>query len=262
LSEHICADSAFQLSHFLKSSSSLRTLTKAGKLKDTEYVNRDMECLKTSNAIESITRSTSLVKLSLEDILFGEHCPLECFLSSTRTLLDFSYRQNYSNMTYRTAQAIGRGFAKNKSLVNLQWDTPYGLDFMEEVFFGSIDHIKLKSLFLSTKLTKLSSQALRSLLHCNETLERFELELFISEGGLPTMVPVLVGLAQNTGLKEVLIHSETSASDKTVATAWTDMLQRNTSINILDSTDDDWEGDSDCCRACEQLYARNGAPLE
>jgi hypothetical protein len=48
------------------------------------------------------------------------------------------------------------------------------------------------------------------------------------------MASVLAGLARNTGLKEVLIQSESS---------WTDRLNKNESINILDLTDD--EGDSD-----------------
>jgi hypothetical protein len=106
-----------------------------GKGQYTREVGSEIESLKTHIVIESISRS-SLGKLSLHDVVFGEHCPLEGFLSSTRTLLDFSYIQTYSTMTYETAQAIGRGFAKNKSLVNLLWCTPLGLDFMEEVLYG------------------------------------------------------------------------------------------------------------------------------
>jgi Ran GTPase-activating protein (RanGAP) involved in mRNA processing and transport len=245
LSNHLCADSALQLSHFLKSSPSLRRLTMTGKGQDTEEASREIETLKTSIVIESISRSSSLVKLRLFDVVFGKHCPLEAFLSSTRTLLDFSYSQAYPTMTHGTARAIGRGLAKNKSLVNLQWCTPLGLDFMEEVLFGLLKHIKLKSLVLETKLTMSSSLVLRSLLHCNETLQRFELALFSSEEESPTMVSVLAGLAQNMGLKEVKIRSESPETGTTLATAWTDMLQRNTSINILDLADDAWEGYSD-----------------
>jgi hypothetical protein len=107
---------------------------------------------------------------------------------------------------------------------------------MEEVLFGLFDHIKLKSLVLLTQLTKSSSLVLRSLLHCNE--------MFSSEEAFPAMASVLAGLAQNTGSKKAVIQSESSETDTTVATAWTDMLQRNTSLKILDLTDDDWEGDS------------------
>jgi hypothetical protein len=208
LSNHLCADSALLLSHFLKSSPSLRRLAMNGKGQGTEKASREIETLKTSIVIESISRSSSLVKLRLFDVVFGKHCPLEGFLSSTRTLLDFSYSQAYSTMTHGTAQAIGRGFAKNKSLVNLQWCTPLGLDFMEEVLFGMLKHIKLKSLVLETKLTMSSSLVLRSLLHCNETLENFELALFSSKEEFLTMAPVLAGLAENTGLKDVKIRSE------------------------------------------------------
>jgi Ran GTPase-activating protein (RanGAP) involved in mRNA processing and transport len=251
---HLCAESAFQLSHFLKSSPSLRRLEMTGKGQETEEVRREIESLKTSIVIESISRSNSLVKLRLKNIVFGENCPLEGFLSSTRTLLDFSYVQNDSTMKYGTAQAIGRGFAKNMSLETLRWQTPVGLDFMEEVLFGLLDHINLKSIILRTQLTRSSSQALRSLLHCNKTLERFELALFSSEEEFPTMAPVLAGLAQNTGLKKVVIRSESSETDMTLATAWTDMLQRNTSIQMLDLNDDDWEGDSDY-RLCSAVAA-------
>jgi hypothetical protein len=154
LSHYLCADSALQLSHFLKISPSLRRLTMRGKGQVREGVRRENESLKTSIVIESISRSSSLVKLTLHDAIFGDHCPLEGFLSSARTLLDFSYILNLdSTMTYETAQAIGRGFAKNKSLVNLQWLAPIGSDFMEEVLFGLFDHVKLKSIVLRTQLT-------------------------------------------------------------------------------------------------------------
>jgi Ran GTPase-activating protein (RanGAP) involved in mRNA processing and transport len=239
LPHQLCADSALQLSHFLRSNPSLRRLTMFGKGDDAEEINREFETLKTSIVIESISRSSSLVELSLYDVVFGEHCPLEGFLSATRTLLNFSYSQTYSTMTCKNAQAIGRGFAKNRSLVKLQWNTSEGLEFMEEVLFGLFDHNKLKSLELELSLTKSSCQVLRSLLHCNETLEYFKLLLHGSEEEFPAMASVLAGLAQNKGLKEVLIQSESSENDTTLATAWTDMLRRNTSIKILDLTCDE-----------------------
>jgi hypothetical protein len=40
LSEHLCADSACQLSHFLRSSPSLRRLRMTGKEQDTEEISR------------------------------------------------------------------------------------------------------------------------------------------------------------------------------------------------------------------------------
>jgi Ran GTPase-activating protein (RanGAP) involved in mRNA processing and transport len=252
LSKHLCADSALQLSHFLRSSPSLRRLELNGNGRDTDEFGRENETLKTSIVIESITRSRSLVKLALHNVVFGEHCPLEEFLSSTRTLVDFFYVQTYSTMTYETAQGIGRGFEKNTSMLNLRWHTPDGLDFMEEILFGLLDHIKLKSLDLQTTLTNTSTQALRALLHCNDTLERFKIFVDTSEDNeeFPTMTRVLAGLAKNTGLKEVLIRSKSSETDTRLAAAWTDMLRRNTSIKILDLFDGDlrddfWCGDID-----------------
>lgn len=110
LSKYLCADSTLQLSHFLKTSPSLRRLTMIGKGEHTEEVSKENETLKTSVVIESISRSSLLVELRLSDVVFGEHCPLEGFLSSTRTLLDFSYYQDYSTMTCETtAQAILEG---------------------------------------------------------------------------------------------------------------------------------------------------------
>jgi hypothetical protein len=81
LSKHLCADSAFQLSHFMRSSPSLRHLTMAGKGQDTKDISREIEfeTLKTSIVIESISRSSSLVKLSLRNVVFGEPCPLKIF---------------------------------------------------------------------------------------------------------------------------------------------------------------------------------------
>jgi Ran GTPase-activating protein (RanGAP) involved in mRNA processing and transport len=245
LPHQLCADSALQLRHFMKTSPSLRRLTMFGKGDDAEEINTDFETLKTRIVIESISRSSSLVKLSLYDVVFGEHCPLEGFLSTTRTLLNFSYSQTYSTMTWRNAQAIGRGFAQNKSLVKLKWSTPVGLDFMEEILFGLFDHINLKSLALETKLTKSSSQVLCSLLHYNETLVRFKLILNGSEKESSSMASVLAGLAQNKGLKEVQIQSESSETERALAMAWTDMLQRNISIQFLAlTTHADWDGNS------------------
>jgi Ran GTPase-activating protein (RanGAP) involved in mRNA processing and transport len=58
------------------------------------------------------------------------------------------------------------------------------------------------------------------------------------------MASVLAGLAQNTGLKEVKIQNESSETDTALATAWIDMVQRNTSIKILNLADNEWVGGS------------------
>jgi Ran GTPase-activating protein (RanGAP) involved in mRNA processing and transport len=227
LSENLSVDSTLQLSHFMRFSPSLRRLKMRGKARG------ESETIKTNIVFESISRSSLLVNLSLRNVIFGDHCPLEDFLSSTRTLLEFSYFQSYAALTYPAAKAIGSGLAQNKSLVKLNWDAWEGAEFVEEVLFGLCEHTSLKALKLKIRLTESSSLALRSLLHCNRTLEL----LFLTQSGATnqTMVAVLAGLAQNTGLKEVTFENEFSNETESAETnAWTNMLQRNTCITMLD----------------------------
>jgi hypothetical protein len=62
----------------------------------------------------------------------------------------------------------------------------------------------------------------------------------------PSMV-VLAGLAENTGLKEISFKTDSSGeTNATLATAWTIMLQRNTSITKLDLRQCDSETTFDC----------------
>jgi Ran GTPase-activating protein (RanGAP) involved in mRNA processing and transport len=237
-SANLCVNSTLQLSHFLRSTPSLQRLEMHGNAQGTDEY--EFSIIKTSDVFESMSRSSVLVKLTLINVIFGEDCPLEGFLSSTRTLLELTYFQSYSTMTHQVAQAIGSGLAQNKSLVKLNWYTWEGAAFMEEVLFGLFDHPSLKTLELKIKLTKSSSQALRSLLHCNGTLESLALKQIEDHEKIPTMVAVLAGLAKNTGLKEVSFatesaeETESAETDATLATAWTNMLQRNTSITMLD----------------------------
>jgi hypothetical protein len=247
--------STLQLSHFLRTSPSLRCLDMHGDEQNTK------ETTKTSIVFESISRSSLLTKLTLRDVLFGDDCPLEGFLSSTRTLLEFSYTQSCSPMTHQVAQAIGSGLAQNKSLVKLDWNAWVGVAFVEEVLFGIFDHTSLKTLELNIRLTKSSSQALRSLLHCNGTLERLVLKQLEDHEKIPTMVSVLAGLAKNTGLKEFLFETDSYQTDANLATAWTNMLQRNVSIKILDLRNADCVGAENCgiCSAVAEGLAENSA---
>jgi Ran GTPase-activating protein (RanGAP) involved in mRNA processing and transport len=259
-SENLSVHSTLQLSHFLRTSPSLRCLEMRS---EEQYSTEDEETDATKAYIvfESISRNTLLIKLTLQDIVFGYDCPLEGFLSSTRTLQEFSYIQSYSTMTHPVAQAIGSGLAQNESLVKLKWDTLEDFSFVEEVLFGLSDHIGLKTFELNIGLTKSSSQALRSLLHCNGTLERLALKQRQWHEIIPTMVSVLAGLAQNTGLKEVLFETNDSfATNATLATAWTNMLQKNTSIEVMDFRNTEFEQDADCelCSAvAEGLFANS-----
>ncbi len=124
LSSHLCAYSALQLSHFLRSSPSLHRLRMNGKGQVTEEVARENESLKTSIAIKSISHSSSLVKLTLSNTSFGENCPLEGFLSSTRTLLDFSYFQNSSAMPHGVGIPELRNVADRKKTDEIRRTRP------------------------------------------------------------------------------------------------------------------------------------------
>jgi Ran GTPase-activating protein (RanGAP) involved in mRNA processing and transport len=240
LSENLCVNSTLQFNHFFKTSPSLRRLEMRGKEQDTKE-DKLKATIKASIVFESISRSSVLVKLSLVDVLLGDKCSLEGFLSSTRTLLEFTYYQSCSTMKYKVAQAIGSGLAQNKSLVKLRWSAPQGNQFMEEVLFGLCDHTSLKSFELKIRLTKSSSQALRSLLHCNGTLECLTLTQFEDHEKIPRMATVLAGLAKNTGLKEFSFETCSGETNAALATAWINMLQRNTSIKVLDLRDPDSE---------------------
>jgi Ran GTPase-activating protein (RanGAP) involved in mRNA processing and transport len=244
-SENLSVQSTLQLSHFLRTSPSLRCLEMRS---EEQYSTEDeeMDAIKASIVFESISRRSLLTKLTLRDVCFGEDCPLEGFLSSTRMLLEFSYIQSYPTMTHPVAQAIGSGLAQNKSLVKLEWDTWEDATFVEEILFGLSDHFSLKTLELKIRLTMSSSQALRSLLYCNGTLDRLTLKQRRDYEIIPTIVSVLAGLAQNTGLKEVLFETDSFESNATLATAWTNMLQKNTSIRILDFRNTEFEIDADC----------------
>jgi hypothetical protein len=76
-----------------------------GKGEFVEGVGRDIEFLKTSIVSKSISRSTSLVMLTLEDVAFGEHCPLDLMLAKTEESVG--------------ATILASGLSDNHSLANL-----------------------------------------------------------------------------------------------------------------------------------------------
>ncbi len=90
-----------QLSHFLKTSPSLRHLAVRGAEEHPKEDELKDTFMKTSIVFESISRSSLLFKLKLSHVLFGDECPLEDFLSSTRTLLEFSHIISVT-LTYQT----------------------------------------------------------------------------------------------------------------------------------------------------------------
>jgi hypothetical protein len=258
LSTNLCVHSTLQLNHILETSPSLRRLEMQGNVQGTDEEELK-HAIKASIILESISRSSLLVKLTLREVHLEDDCPLEDFLSSTRTLLEFSYIiHSNSTMTYQVAQAIGSGLEQNKSLVKLSWSsTRQEDDFLEEILFGLCDHISLKTLDLEIRLTKSSSQALRSLLRFNGTLETLSLKQFEDQENFPTMVSVLAGLAQNKGLKKVTFGTDLGKSNATLATAWTSMLQRNTSITMLDLSNLDRIERELCSAVAEGLIANS-----
>jgi hypothetical protein len=232
-STNLCVYSTLRFNHFLKTSPSLKRLQIQGKAQDPKE-DEEKAIINAVIVLESISRNSVLVSLTLSDVLLGDDCHLEGFLSSTRTLLQFSFFQSYAALSYPAARAIGIGLTQNKSLEKLSWEMTQGFKFLEEVLCGLSNHIGLKTLELKVKLTGLSSLALRFLLKFNRTLEH----LFLTQDGanerFETMVAVLAGLAENTGLKEFTFDSDFGETNATLATAWTKMLQRNASITMLD----------------------------
>jgi Ran GTPase-activating protein (RanGAP) involved in mRNA processing and transport len=260
LSGNLCVRSTLQFGSFMERSPSLRRLEMHGNAQGTNEDDLN-DAIKACIVLESISRSSLLVKLTLREVLLEDNCPLEDFLSSTRTLLEFYYFQSNSTMTHQVAQTIGSGLAQNKSLVKLHWYVNESVDFLEEVLFGLYDHISLKTLELTSQLTKTSSLALRSLLHFNVTLESLALTQLAEHEKIPTMVSVLAGLAQNTGLKEFSFGTDSGETNATLATAWTKMLQRNTSITMLDLRKADCkenaDADSELCSAVAKGLVKN-----
>jgi hypothetical protein len=69
LSHHLCADSTLQLSHFLRSSPSLRSLNMSGKDEDTEEVDSRRTLLLNQFPVEARWLSFHSATLSLESIV-------------------------------------------------------------------------------------------------------------------------------------------------------------------------------------------------
>jgi hypothetical protein len=84
-----------------------------------------------------------------------------------------------------------------KTLVEIQWKAYRQSTFWKR-FCLTFDHHQSQDLLLVTHLTKSSSLALRSLLHCNRTLERLILNAKHTTRKFRRWCAVLAGLAQKT----------------------------------------------------------------
>jgi hypothetical protein len=77
--------------------------------------------IKTNIVFESISRSSVLAELILFNVIFEEDCPLEGFLSSTRTLLELAIFQNYSTMTLWNLYSISSSLATDHLEIRNSW---------------------------------------------------------------------------------------------------------------------------------------------
>jgi hypothetical protein len=163
-------DSSIPLLHFLRSSPSLQSLV----------VTRDKSAsvIKNSHStvyiLQAISHNKLLVKLELNSLVYEKPSLIEEVLGKTLTLEELKVTESERSDS-EVYHAFRRGFEQNNSMTSLEWVSqgPYTYPDHDlgEVFFGLSNHPKLKTLKLGVKLTRASSQALRSCLRANETLD-------------------------------------------------------------------------------------------
>jgi Ran GTPase-activating protein (RanGAP) involved in mRNA processing and transport len=226
--EHLCVDGSVLLTHYLSSSPSLRSLLIYGD-RSSAYTQS------VSSILESVSHNKVLTNLTLKDIVFERPSLVENFLAKSRMLIRLAINESSAH-PLRVYHAFRRGFEQNHSLERLDWTATSikRSDSLEEVFFGLSNHPKLKTLVLDVDLTRASSQALRSCLCANGTLDYISLSLCqMEEDGHSTLEPVLLGLACNRGVTYFRMRGLTF-SHISCATAWGELLQKNTSMKILE----------------------------
>jgi len=223
-------ESTVPFAYFLRTSPSLRRLTLWG---DDDYE----ENHSSTSILEAVSHSKSLTSLVLDGIVCILPEALEELLASTQTLKEFKFVESEydSGNTMEVAQALRRGFERNRTLEKLEMEWK-GVLYLEDVIFGLTEHSKLKSLILDIAFaTEVSSQALRFFLKGSETLEQFEIYWRSDSDKFPTVTPILLGLACNRSVKiaefslPVLDDSQIPAC----AAAWTEMLRRNSTMEVL-----------------------------
>jgi hypothetical protein len=217
-------DSSIPLLHFLSSSPSLKSLivTRDSTAPDIKYR------ISTVYILQAISRNKLLVKLKLSSLVYAKPSLIEEFLAKTLTLEELIVVDS-CEQTSEVYHAFRRGFEQNHSLEQLYWRSTARYALLEEVFSGISNHPKLKALVLDMRLTRASSQALRSCLHANGALETICLIL----DKYSMLEPVLLGLACNRGVTHFHIKNS-SLSLISCAMAWVELLQKNTSIKILE----------------------------
>jgi Ran GTPase-activating protein (RanGAP) involved in mRNA processing and transport len=233
---HLSSDgmnSSVPLLPFLSSSPSLQSLvvTRDDTVPDIKYSHSTVFIL------QAISHNKLLVKLELNSLVYAKPSLIEEVLAKTLTLEELKVTEGHRSDS-EVYHAFRRGFEQNNSMKSLEWGSrsrgPY--PDLGEVFFGLFNHPKLKTLLLSVPLNGASSQALRSCLHANGTLASISLHLHPrthSEENKNSMLePVLLGLACNRGVTHFHIWNS-PLRNISCATAWVELLQKNTSIKIL-----------------------------
>jgi hypothetical protein len=186
--------------------------------------------------LQAISHNKLLVKLNLESLVYAMPSVMKEILAKTITLEELVVTEGYYYWDSEVYHAFRRGLEQNTSLKSLEWGSCKPSPDLGEVFFGLSNHPKLKTLKLHVKLTRLSSQALRSCLHANETIDYLSLCLKPPTEGIEaessTLAPILLGLACNRGVKH--FHIGYSSLTNFATTAWVELLQKNASIKILE----------------------------
>jgi Ran GTPase-activating protein (RanGAP) involved in mRNA processing and transport len=230
-------DSSTPLLHFLSSSPSLQSLV----------VTRDKSApaIKYSHSsiyiLQAISHNKLLVKLELDSLVYEKPSLVEQVLAKTLTLEELKVTES-NRSDSEVYHAFRRGFEQNNSMTSLEWvsQVPYPDHDLGEVFFGISNHPRLKTLKLNVKLNRSSSQALRSYLHANERLEYFSLRLEhpteVKEDEHYTLTLILLGLACNRSVTHFYIY-DSPLNAISCTTAWFELLQKNTSLKILELLD-------------------------
>jgi Ran GTPase-activating protein (RanGAP) involved in mRNA processing and transport len=191
----------------------------------------------TAYILQAVSHNKLLVKLELKHLVYEKPSIIEELLAKTLTLEELKVSESRCSDS-EVYHAFRRGIEQNNSMQSLEWVSQGPYPDLGEVFFGLSKHSKLKTLKLNVKLNRASSQALRSCLHANETLEYLYLRLKIptEEDEISTLKLILLGLACNRGVRHVHIY-DSPLSVISCAKAWVELLQKNTSIKILEILD-------------------------
>jgi Ran GTPase-activating protein (RanGAP) involved in mRNA processing and transport len=183
--------------------------------------------------LELVSRNKLLTKLILAEIPFERPSLVENVLARARTLTELTIGDSCVQ-TSEVYHAFRRGFQRNNTLKKLHWISTKQSAYVEEVFFGISNHPTLRTLVLDGYLTRASSQALRSCLCTNGTIDYLSIRLRPTEKHeYSALEPILLGLACNRGVTHFRMTDSTLTRTNSCAIAWVELLQKNTSMKKL-----------------------------